>query len=172
MTATGLPADHKKADLYLRIESGAKGGRERFVPLDTPKRLAAIEHARQVVSTRDGRVSGPFGNLKQAMDRFDNVMKKFGITKGKLGVTYHGLPHGALIDHYHKLTGEAPPVRGGAKLPPTIDTPARQDVAELAGHARKSASTTYIGSPRVPADKRDDNAAGDAPSSRRFAPVK
>ncbi|MCA1481661.1 integrase domain-containing protein, partial [Bradyrhizobium sp. NBAIM08] len=70
--ATGLPPDHKKADLYLRIESGAKGGRERFVPLDTPKRLAAIEHARQVVSTRDGRVGSPFGNLKQAMDRFDN----------------------------------------------------------------------------------------------------
>ena len=159
--ATGLPPHKKKADLYARIDSGAKGGRERFVPLDTPERLAAVEHAKKVVVTRDGHVGGPSRNLKQAMDRFGNVMKKFGITEKQLGVTSHGLRHGVLIDEYQKLTGEAAPVRGGARLPAPIDTPARQDVAELAGHARQSASSAYIGGLRVPACKRDDDAAGD-----------
>lgn len=162
--ATGLPPDREKADFYLRIESGAKGGRERFVPLDTPKRLAAIEHARQVVSAHDGRVGSPFGNLKQAMDRFDNVMKKFGITKGKLGVTSHGLRHGALINQYHELTGEAPPVRGGAKLPKEIDRPARLEVAELAGHARRSVSASYLGQSGVMRSKRS-NASPDTTST-------
>jgi integrase len=142
--ATGLPPAPRKADLYLCIHSGAKGGRERLVPLNTSKRLTAIEHARQVVSTRDGRVGSPFGNLKQAMDRFDNVMKKFGITKKRLGVTSHGLRHGALIDQFQKLTGAAPPVRGGTKLPKDIDTAARLEVADLAGHARPSISRSYL----------------------------
>jgi integrase len=162
--ATGLPPDHKKADLYLRIESGAKGGRERFVPLDTPKRLAAIEHAKHVVSTRDGRVGGPFGNLKQAMDRFDNVLKKFGITKKKLGVTSHGLRHGALIDRYQELTREAPPVHGGANLPKDIDAAARQEIAALAGHSRTQAAAAYIGSRRALPRQRKREANNASPT--------
>jgi hypothetical protein len=143
---TRLPAHKKKADLYARIERGAKGGRERFLPLDTPECLAAIEHAKKVVLTPEGHVGGPSRNLKQAMRRFDYVMWKFGITQTRSGVTSHGLRHGALIEQFESLTGAAPPVRGGAKLPGQIDTPARRQVAELAGHARKQASAAYLGS--------------------------
>ena len=88
----------------------------------------------------------PSHNLEQAMARFGYVMRKFGLTKKKSGVTSHGLRHEGLIDEYEKLTGHAAPVRGGAKLSKTIDTPARQEVAELAGHTRRRASSAYLGS--------------------------
>jgi len=143
--ATGLPLHKKKADLYARIESGSKGGRERFVALDTPEKLAAIEHAKSVVVARDGHMGHPSHNLKQAMARFGYVMRKVGVTKKKSGVTSHGLQHEGLIDEYEKLTGHAAPVRGGAKLSKEIDRPARQEVAELAGHARRRASSAYLG---------------------------
>lgn len=142
--ATGLLSD-KKADYYLHVKPGSKGGRERFIPIDTAERVAAIECAKSVVSSSDGHMGDLARTLKQNMVRFDNVMKKFGITKAKLGVTSHGLRHGALIDRYQKLTGEAPRVRGGAKLPKEIDTPARLEVADLAGHARPAVSRSYLG---------------------------
>lgn len=153
--ATGLPLHKKKADFYARIESGSKGGRERFVALDTPEKLAAIEHAKTVVVTRDGHMGNPSHSLKQAMARFGSVVRKFGVTKKRLGVTSHGLRHEVLIDQFEKLTGHAAPVRGGAKLPTEIDKPARQEVAELAGHARQRASTAYIGSVRRRQPKPD-----------------
>ena len=146
--ATGLPLHKKKADYYLRVEPGSKGGRERFVPLDTSERIAAIEHAKSVVATRDGHMGDPSGSLKQNMDHFGQVMKKFGITKAKLGVTSHGLRHEALINQYEKLSGEAAPVRGGARPPKAIEKVARQECAELAGHAKNRAATAYLGSVR------------------------
>ena len=159
--ATGLPLHKKKADFYARIESGSKGGRERFVALDTPEKLAAIEHAKTVVVTLDGHMGHPSHNLEQAMARFGYVMRKFGVTKKKLGITSHGLRHEGLIDDYEKLTGHAAPIRGGAKLPKTIDTPARQEVAELAGHSRRRASSAYIGAVRVHPVEREAGPASE-----------
>jgi hypothetical protein len=43
------------------------------------------------------------------------VLRKFGFTKRKLGVTAHGLRHEALIGEYVVRTGQQPPVRGGAR---------------------------------------------------------
>ncbi|MGZ5692561.1 MAG: integrase domain-containing protein [Burkholderiales bacterium] len=146
---TGLPPHKKKADQYLRIANGSKGGRERFIPLELPERIAAIEHAQALAAIPDSHMGRPSHSLKQAMRRFDSVMKKFGITKKQLGVTSHGLRHEMLIDRFERLTGELPPVRGGVKLPAEIDTAARQEVAELAGHARKRASGAYLGAVRM-----------------------
>ncbi|MGZ5151927.1 MAG: integrase domain-containing protein [Burkholderiales bacterium] len=146
---TGLPPHKKKADQYLRIANGSKGGRERFIPLELPERIAAIEHAQALAAIPDSHMGRPSHSLKQAMRRFDSVMKKFGITKKQLGVTSHGLRHEMLIDQFERLTGELPPVRGGVKLPAEIDTAARQEVAELAGHARKRASGAYLGAVRM-----------------------
>jgi integrase len=146
--ATGLPPEKKKAASYLRVEPGSKGGRERFVPLDTPERVAAIEHAQSVVTTRDGHMGHPLGTLKQNMNRFENVMKKFGITKNGLGVTSHGLRHEALLKQYETIAGEAAPIRGGPRPPKAIERLARQECADLAGHAKKRAAASYLGSVR------------------------
>lgn len=143
--ATGFPPERRKAEWYVRIRAGSKGGRQRFIALDTPQRLAAIDHARHIAATRDGHIGNPALDLKQAMRRFDYVMEKFGITKKQLGVTAHGLRHEVLINQFEALTGVAAPVRGGKKPADAIDRIARQAVAELAGHGRKRASTAYLG---------------------------
>lgn len=159
---TGLSPQKRKADTYARIKNGSKGGRERFIALDTPQRLAAIEHARQVAATQDAHIGNPAHELKQAMRRFDYVMEKFGITKKQLGVTAHGLRHEVLINQFEALADAAAPVRGGTKPPAAIDRLARQEVAELAGHARKRASTAYLGGVQMRQPRRGNDPAGDA----------
>lgn len=143
--ATALPLHKRTADCYARIKAGSKGGRERFVALDTPERLAAIAHAQTVIATHDGHMGHPAHSLEQALRRFNYVLEKFGVTQKALGVTAHGLRHEVLIERFEAMTGHAAPVRGGDRPPPEIEAPARQAVAELAGHARKRASSAYIG---------------------------
>lgn len=156
--ATGLPLHKRKTDRYVRIKAGSKGGRERFVALDTPERLAASEHAQAVVIVIDGHMGHPSHSLEQALRRFNYVLEKFGVTQKELGVTAHGLRHEVLIERFEAMTGHAAPVRGGGRLPQEIDTPARREVAELASHARKRASNAYLGG--VIASRRSQ---GDAP---------
>ena len=143
--ATGLPLNKKKADLYAHVKAGSKGGRERFVALDNGQRMAAIAHAQALVTSADGYIGHPSHTLAQALRRFNYVLEKFGVTQKALGVTAHGLRHEVLIAQFEALTGQAAPVRGGGKLPAAISDPARQEVAELAGHARKRASNAYCG---------------------------
>ena len=147
--ATGLPLHKRKADLYARIKGGSKGGRERFIALDSTERIAAIEHAQLVVTTVDGHMGHPSHKLEQALRRFNYVLEKFGVTQKALGVTAHGLRHEVLIEQFEALTGHLAPVRGGGKLPVEVNDPARQEVAELAGHSRKRASNAYLGQSAV-----------------------
>lgn len=144
--ATGLPPEKRKADRYVSILAGSKGGRQRYIPLDTPERIAAIEHAQNLVAGKDSHMGQVGYGLKQAMRRFDYVMEKFGITGKSLGVTAHGLRHDALIAQFEAMTGAAAPVRGGLRLPKAIGNPARKEVATLAGHSRIRASNAYCGS--------------------------
>jgi integrase len=143
--ATGLPTEKRKADRYISIIVGSKGGRPRCVPLDTPQRIAAIEQAQRIAAHKDGHMGEPGYSLKQAMRRFDYVMEKFGITGRLLGITAHGLRHEALIGEFEAITGIAAPVRGGERLPKAIGDPARKAVSELAGHSRTRASNAYCG---------------------------
>lgn len=146
--ATGLPWEKKRADEYLSILAGSKGGRQRYIPIDSPECQAAIDHAREFVRDRDGHLGKPGRTLKQSLRRFDYVMGKFGITRRQLGVTAHGLRHEALIERYETLTGLAAPVRGGEKAPVVVDREARLDVAEMAGHSRRRAAGAYLGAAR------------------------
>jgi integrase len=156
--ATGLPLHKRKADRYVCIKAGSKGGRERFIPVDTALRVAAVIRAQEVVIARDGHMGHPSHSLAQALRRFNYVLEKFGVTRKRLGVTAHGLRHEVLINEFETMTGRPPPVRGGGRLPPEIDGPARQEVAELAGHSRKRASSAYLGGPRAEPDDSFDYA--------------
>jgi site-specific recombinase XerC len=140
---TGLPLDRKTADRYVRIKG--KGGRVRFVPLDSPARLAAVELAQGLVCNQDAYLGDPVNDLKKNLRRFDYVLEKFGITFRELGVTAHGLRHEALIEHFEALTGQPPPVRGSGDLPAEVDHAARQAVSELAGHSRIRSAGAYLG---------------------------
>ena len=159
--ATGMPLHKRKADLYARIKAGSKGGRERFVPIDSALRMAAITHAQTVVTAADGHMGQPSHTLEQALRRFNYVLEKFGVTQKMLGVTAHGLRHQVLIEQFEALTGHLAPVRGGGKLPGDISGPARQEVAELAGHARKRASNAYLGTAMTRKSDEDDPAQHD-----------
>lgn len=145
--ATGLSPEQREADEYLWIKAGAKGGRERFIALSTPERIAALAHARQVAGGQDGHMGDPTADLKANLRRFHYVLDKFGVTAKVLGITAHGLRHEALIGHYEALTGTPAPIRGGGRPPPDIERPARAAVAALAGHARVRVADAYLGRP-------------------------
>lgn len=144
--ATGLPSEQRQAERYVRIQEGAKGGRLRFVPLDSPERIAAVEFAQSIVEGKDAHMGDPRHSLARNLRRFDYVMARFHITKEGLGATSHGLRHEAAIDHYTEESGGiAPTIRGGGSVSPDMDLIARQSVARLAGHNRIRASGAYLG---------------------------
>jgi site-specific recombinase XerC len=173
---TGLPPDDKAADRYVRIKG--KGGRVRWLPLESPARVAAVAFAQDQASSRDAHMGDPTRDLKRNLRRFDYVMEKFGITLRGRGATGHGLRHEVLMETYTGLTGALPPVRGGGPVAPEGDIAARRTVSALAGHARIRASGAYLGAvlPKLreqPATRRgappprspgDDEAPGPVPT--------
>jgi hypothetical protein len=100
------------------------------------------------------RYDGRSRDLKQNLRHFGYVLAKFGLTWRERGATGHGLRHEANQEAYAELTGEPPPVRGGALVPPDIDRAARLRVAALAGHGRAKASSAYLGQSVVMRSKR------------------
>jgi site-specific recombinase XerC len=144
---TALAPEEKTADRYVRVQG--KGGRVRFVPVDSPAREAAVAFAQEVAVGADAHMGDPAKDLKRNLRRFDNVLRKFGIAAAQLGVTAHGLRHEALIDHYEALTGGTPPVRGGVAPPPEVDHAARLAVARMAGHSRVRSAGAYLGPARA-----------------------
>lgn len=148
--ATGLPPEQREAEHYIRIKEGAKGGRERFVPIDTPARAAAVAYAQQVAVGHDAHLGNPVNDLRQNLHRFDYVLAKFGVTFRQLGVTAHGLRHEALIDKYREIAGSEPPVRGGAVPQEDVELAAREAVVRLAGHSRVRVADAYLGRPARP----------------------
>jgi integrase len=145
--ATGLPPEeHSCNDYYVHISQGAKNGRPRFLPLDTPQRREALALAQSVVGN-DGQahLGDPAHSLKHNMKRFESVLRKFGLTKQALGVTAHGLRHEALIAEYVARTGQQPPVRGGVRDGRAGLKDACLAVSKMAGHARPRASRAYLG---------------------------
>ena len=136
--------EHATLGRCLRVTG--KGGRVRWIAIDSPERHHALNIARQTVVHVDAPLGNPAHDLRYNLRRFDYVLKKFGVTHAALGITAHGLRHQVLIERYIALTGTAPPVRGNvAGLKLTEDRAARRDVAELAGHARPRASGAYLG---------------------------
>lgn len=158
--ATGLAYEDKVADQYVRIKG--KGGRVRYIPLDSSDRQAVVDFAQDVVSSLGAHMGNPANDLKQNLRRFDYVLEKFGITFRALGVTAHGLRHEVLIQHFEALTGQPPPVRGSGDLPPEVDHAARQAVSELAGHSRIRSAGAYLGQSVVMRSKATSRPSGAA----------
>lgn len=144
---TGLSADQRQADRYAWVKG--KGGRVRWIALDSPVRMAAVAHARSMVSGRDAHMGDPARDLKQNLRRFDYVLEKFGITLRERGATGHGLRHEVLNQVYREVAGAASPVQGGGLVTAEMDRSVRQAVAHLAGHARIRAAGAYCGGSSV-----------------------
>lgn len=167
---TGLPPEERQADRYARIKEGSKGGRLRFVPLDSPACLAAAEFAKTVAIGLDAHMGDPARDLKRNLRRFDYVLERFGLTRHQLGATAHGLRHEALNNLYEDVSRQPSPVRGGPPVSPEIDKAARFAVAKQAGHTRIRAAGAYVGrstSGRVTLP----DPSGDVAGSSRFGLV-
>ncbi|MCK0508214.1 hypothetical protein [Aromatoleum anaerobium] len=117
----------------------------RWIPLDNPAQLAALEFAQGVVDSRDAHMGYPHRDLKRNLRRLDYVLEKFGITLRQRGATSHGLRHGVLNDAYEDVAGVPSPVRGGGPVSLELDRAARLAVSQLAGHARARAASAYCG---------------------------
>lgn len=140
---TGLPEDAKQADEYVWVKG--KGGRVRWIALETEAQRAAVLHARSLVDSQDAHMGHPAHALKRNLRRLDYALEKFGFTKSERGVTGHGLRHGNLQALYEEMTGELPPVRGGGAASADVDRAARLAVSARAGHARLRAAGAYLG---------------------------
>jgi integrase len=146
---TAAQAGKSDADtgMYLHVHRGTKGGRRRYVPIDTPERQRAVDIARLIAKEENESVSDPRLELVQAIRHLRYVMECCGMTKADLKVTPHGLRHQYAADEYERATGVRPPVEGGAAPDKAIDVAARQDVSMRLGHGRPAISNTYLGQP-------------------------
>ena len=77
--ASAVPEAERDPDLphevtYLEVEQGTKGGRLRYVPIDTPEKRAALEEAKRLVTVKGAHLGRPGKSLAQNMRRYDHVM--------------------------------------------------------------------------------------------------
>jgi integrase len=135
----------KNLEPYLELKRGTKGGRTRWVPIDTPEKQAALEEAKQLVRSETGHLGDPTKSLAQNIRRFKYICEKFGLTKGELGVTAHGLRHQYAAERYEKFAGTPAPVRGGEPVAREVDRAARLRVADELGHSRENITGAYLG---------------------------
>ena len=131
---------------HLDTHRGTKGGRARYFPIDNAVRQDAIDCARRVAVGINECVSDPRKMLKPGIRRLRYVMERFGLTRAGLGAVPHGLRHQGAADDCQSMTGERPPVAGGAVVDRELDAQARQCIAERLGHGRPQFVSVYLGS--------------------------
>jgi site-specific recombinase XerC len=165
---TGLDPSERQADVYAKIVG--KGGRLRWIPLNSESRMAVVRHAQETVGSRDAHMGNPALDLRANLQRFNYVLRKFGVSRRVLGVTAHGLRHEVMNDTYHDTSGHPSPVQGGGPVCAEDDLRARRAVSALAGHHRQRAAAAYIGArPRsfatdTPSTESDDDETASAES--------
>lgn len=133
------------------LKRWTKGGRLRFVPIETDAQRAVLERAIEMAGGVENHIGVKGKSLKQNIRHFRHVLEKYGVTKSELGVTPHGLRHEYANDRFEKLSGGyKTPVRGGAKgeILPQLEHEVRYKIAEELGHSRIYITTTYCGSQR------------------------
>jgi integrase len=146
-----VPGSQHPSDRYavfLRVERGTKGGRLRFVGIRNDDQRSALERALPFALHPSSHMGHPGLTLKQSLKRFDNVMRKAGVTRKQLGVTAHGLRHQFAQEFHVELTDVQAPVRGGDVCadPETLKA-ALLEIARQLGHNRRQITSAYLGVP-------------------------
>lgn len=132
---------------YLALTVGTKGGRDRVLPIDTPRKRELIDRAKTFAASKLASVSDPAMTLVQVKNHYYAVVRGCGIKRSE-GITSHGLRHGMANDRYEEEAGVPSPVRGGGPVDRATDRAARLILAEELGHSRESVTTHYLGSLR------------------------
>lgn len=139
------PLENDK-DTYLAITHGAKGGRGRAIPIETPGQRRALDIAKAAANPRSGLLRASGKTQQQAISSFYKVMGRVGLTRRQLGVTAHGLRHQYANEIYAQESGVDAPVNGGQAPDRATELRARKVVTENLGHSRLSVTTAYTGS--------------------------
>ena len=136
------------------LKEGTKGGRERLVDVDfmpdAAERRSVLEEAKAMVGNEDAHLGRPGRTLIQNLNRFEYLMRKYGMTKRERGITSHGLRHQAMNDGYEALSGVASPVRGGGVVDAETDAKAKLRMTRNAGHNRQRITGAYYGASLKP----------------------
>lgn len=142
----------------IYLKDGTKGGRARFVPIETQKQRELVEKATKLADPVSGiLIAKPGYSLRQAINHYNHLVAKVGITKRELGITTHGLRHGYACGVYKEMTGVNAPVLGGGFVDPVLDKKARVEVANRLGHSRIDITSAYLGNFRTMNRERSKN---------------
>lgn len=134
--------------VYLAVNWGTKGGRDRVIPIETDYQRDVLHRAKILITNKRNSLIPENYNFKQWKNHYYYVCHQHGISR-KDGITSHGLRHERLNEIYQNITGHVSPIKknGNSKseAPSTLDQQARQEIAEIAGHCRSSIASAYIG---------------------------
>ncbi len=134
----------------LEIHQGTKGGRPRWIRIDSIEKREVISWARRIASSGNSkRLRWTDCTWPQAQNRFYNLARKrLGITKKALGVTAHGLRHGFAQRDYQRQTGLPTPIEGGAlgRIDRETHQMACLTTSRAFGHGRIKVTAGYYGS--------------------------
>ncbi|MHB8253875.1 MAG: integrase domain-containing protein [Acidiferrobacter sp.] len=131
--------------IYLDVNRGSKGGRDRVHPVTRPVERDLLERAKVLVADRTACLIPRDRSYRQWQDRMYYLLQKHGISRKLVGTSSHGLRHEYLNNLYAQLAGTESPVRGGRSVDCDTDRFARAQLAERAGHTRQNISSCYIG---------------------------
>jgi integrase len=139
---------------HLAVNWGAKGGRDRTVPIETPAQREFLDIAKRWANQSTGSLIPDARSLKAWRAHFYRVCRKCGIARAT-GVVPHGLRHEEANAIYKSIVGLDAPVYGSdvTSIDPERDHLARQIVAEHLGHSRPEITRAYLG-PSVSTLKR------------------
>jgi integrase len=142
---------------HLAINWGAKGGRDRTVPIEHPAQRQILDIAKRWANDSTGSLIPDARSLKAWRAHFYRVCRSCGIAR-TTGLVPHGLRHEEANAIYKSIAGVDAPVYGGdvASVDPDRDYLARQVVAEHLGHSRPEITRAYLG-PLVSTLKRSQS---------------
>jgi len=146
--AVSFSAERSDLGDKISVFDGTKGGRPRFVPVETPEQRELLDrckkHGRKA---RKGLLmADPNYTKTEARAHFYHVLRKAGLTKTILGVSAHGLRHEYANTLYKKVAGVDAPIEGGPRLVKAAEKKARSVVTQALGHGRTQITSAYIGS--------------------------
>lgn len=129
----------------LKLNRGTKGGRVRYVPIETPEQIEVLEEAKRAANASTGLI-GKYGqSYERAKNHYYYILKKVGLTRKGLGVTPHGLRNAYASETHKKITGELSPVNGGGQVDRETELEARLEISERLGHSRPGIAAAYCG---------------------------
>lgn len=135
-------------DEKLHVRRGAKGGRNRVIPLNS-NQLEVAEFLKSQLQDTNSHLGDPHKTLKQNMTRYSNVLYRLNIKQagvGALGVTGHGLRAGFAMRTFRGMGGSLPILTEPISLmTPAEDHALRLKLAEYLGHSRVSVTAAYYG---------------------------